>query len=91
MTGKRNTYSQPTTWEPEEVASGCRPQNDAERAARKAYCTAHGLYYWCNSDKHQTAPLIAIQYYGIREQRSLQPKSPRDTSLVLIRENVKLK
>ncbi|KAF5120955.1 hypothetical protein E5D57_007936 [Metarhizium anisopliae] len=43
-----------TTWGPEDVASGRRPQNDAERAARKAYCTAHGLCHWCNSDKHRS-------------------------------------
>ncbi|KAM3469617.1 hypothetical protein MY8738_010052 [Beauveria namnaoensis] len=41
-----------TTWGPEDVASGRRPQNDEERAARKAYCTAHGLCHWCNSDNH---------------------------------------
>ncbi|KHO10914.1 reverse transcriptase [Metarhizium robertsii ARSEF 23] len=43
-----------TTWGPEDVVSGRRPQNDAERAARKAYCTAHGLCHWCNSDKHRS-------------------------------------
>jgi hypothetical protein len=42
------------TWGAKDVASGRRPQNDAERMARKAYCTAHGLCHWCNSDKHRS-------------------------------------
>jgi hypothetical protein len=42
------------TWGAKDVSSGRRPQNDAERAARKTYCTAHGLYHWCNSDKHRS-------------------------------------
>lgn len=42
------------TWGAKDVASGRRPKNDAERAARKAYCTAHGLCHWCNSDKHRS-------------------------------------
>ncbi|OAQ57621.1 reverse transcriptase [Pochonia chlamydosporia 170] len=41
-------------WGPGDVASGRRPQNDAERAARKTYRTAHGLCHWCNSDKHRS-------------------------------------
>jgi hypothetical protein len=41
-------------WGPKDVASGRRPQTDAERTARKAYCTTHGLCHWCNSDKHRS-------------------------------------
>ncbi|KAM4064033.1 reverse transcriptase (RNA-dependent DNA polymerase) [Hirsutella rhossiliensis] len=39
------------TWGAEDVASGRRPKTDAERAARKAYCTKHGLCHWCIDDK----------------------------------------
>ena len=42
------------TWGAKDVASGRRPQTDAERAARKAYCTANGLCHWCSSDKHRS-------------------------------------
>jgi hypothetical protein len=42
------------TWGAEDVASGRRPKSDAERAARKAYCTEHGLCHWCSSDKHRS-------------------------------------
>lgn len=42
------------TWGAADVASGRRPQTDAERAARKAYCTANGLCNWCSSDKHRS-------------------------------------
>ena len=42
------------TWSATDVASGRRPQTDAERAARKAYCTANGLCHWCSSDKHRS-------------------------------------
>ncbi|KAG7403226.1 Retrotransposon-derived protein PEG10 [Fusarium oxysporum f. sp. rapae] len=42
------------TWGAKDIASGRRPQTDEERAARKAYCTAHGLCHWCSSDKHRS-------------------------------------
>jgi hypothetical protein len=42
------------TWGARDVASGRRPHTDAERAARKAYCTANGLCHWCSSDKHRS-------------------------------------
>lgn len=42
------------TWSAADVLSGRRPQTDAERAARKAYCTANGLCHWCSSDKHRS-------------------------------------
>jgi hypothetical protein len=42
------------TWSAADVASGRRPHTDTERAARKAYCTAHGLCHWCSSDKHRS-------------------------------------
>ncbi|KAH8772361.1 hypothetical protein BGZ57DRAFT_419291 [Hyaloscypha finlandica] len=42
------------TWGAKDVASGRRPQTDAERAARKAYCTANGLCHWYSSDKHRS-------------------------------------
>jgi hypothetical protein len=42
------------TWGAKDVASGRRPQTDAERAARKAYCTRNGLCHWCTSDKHRS-------------------------------------
>lgn len=42
------------TWGAEDVASGRRPKTDAERAARKAYCSKHGLCHWCSSDKHRS-------------------------------------
>lgn len=41
-------------WGPKDVASGRRPQTDAEKAARKAYCTRNGLCHWCTSDKHRS-------------------------------------
>ena len=42
------------SWGARDIASGRRPKTDAERAARKTYCTVHGLCHWCTSDKHRS-------------------------------------
>ena len=64
-------------WGAADVASGRRPQTDAERAARKAYCTANGLCHWCSSDKHRSLKCDTAPW---REGKpSLRRKSPEET------------
>ncbi|KAG7413260.1 hypothetical protein Forpi1262_v016962 [Fusarium oxysporum f. sp. raphani] len=67
------------TWGAKDIASGRRPQTDEERAARKAYCTAHGSA--TGAARTNIVPLIASRPPGTRrrEKHSLRRKSPQET------------
>jgi len=44
----------PATWGKKDVEGGRRPKTDAEREARRTYCTEHKLCHWCTSSKHSS-------------------------------------
>lgn len=54
----------PIIWQRKDIENRRRPKTDAEREARRTYCTEYRLCHWCTSPKHSspnctTAPWAA--------------------------------
>jgi hypothetical protein len=67
----------PVVWQKKDIEGRHRPRTDAEREARKMYCTEHRLCHWCTSPKHSSPNCTTAPER--REKPSLPQKSPRET------------